>query len=73
MKTLAQLEKEAQSQLNCMEVPRMFLAIFPSGPKNGVFLDPYIGIIQIVGLEGVIYMSQLKGGFDIPASWVEGD
>ncbi len=56
MKTLAELEKIAQND----EKSRKFLIIHPkSGPWNGEFLDPFMGVIQIEGINGIVYSNQL--------------
>jgi hypothetical protein len=70
MKTLAALRTEAQQRKDSMEKPRLFLAIFPSGPYNGRFLDPYMGIIKINGLDGVFYAGDLDMD-NIQAIWAD--
>jgi hypothetical protein len=70
MKTLAELLCEAERQEDAMTNPRLFLAIFPSGPRNGRFLDPYLGIMQVNGFEGIFQV----GNFDlhrIQAIWAD--
>lgn len=43
MKSLIELEKEAQMNENRREM----LLIFPSGPCNGRWLDPYLGVFEL--------------------------
>lgn len=61
---------EAERQSDAMTNPRTFLAFFPSGPRNGLFLDPYMGLIQIKGIEGFILASDLDI-HSIPAIWAD--
>ncbi len=70
MKTLAELLTEAERQEDAMTNPRLFLAIFPSGPRNGRFLDPFLGVIQVYGFTGVFYATQLEM-HSIPAIWAD--
>ena len=70
MKTLNELRKEAQNRRDWQSNPRRFIAVFPSGPRNGQFLDPFLGALQVQGMEGVIHMCDLEL-FNIPAAWLD--
>jgi hypothetical protein len=69
MKTLAQLRAEAEQQEKPLDNPRMFLALFPVGPRNGKFVDPFLGLIQLKDSDKVIYVG--LEGHKIQADWVE--
>lgn len=70
MKTLLALQTEAQNQPDWQEKPRLFLAIFPSGPYNGHFLDPFLGAMLLKGIEGVVHARQIDMA-NIQAIWAD--
>lgn len=72
MKTLAELRAEAEHQDDALKNPRQFLANFPSGWRNGKFVDPFLGLMQIDDIPGVIYIGDLKA-FTIDAIWTDGN
>jgi len=41
---------DAKRQRDCMDNPRTFLALFPTGPRNGRFIDPYLALVEIDGI-----------------------
>ena len=70
MKTLAELLTEAERQEDALTNPRLFLAFFPGGTHNGRFLDPYLGVMEIIGITGVVYAGDFNM-HSISAIWVE--
>jgi len=68
MKSLAELQHESKRDGDMIN-PRLFLALFPTGPFNGKFLDPYLGLLEINGI-GIVKAHELNM-FDIPAIWAD--
>lgn len=70
MKTLLVLLEEAKNQKDWNTNPRTFLSIFPGGAQNGYFIDPWLGVMSIIGFDCDFYTKDFNMA-DIQAIWIE--
>ena len=58
--TLKDCEERAKEEgFDSME----FTAFFPAGPKKCVWLDAYMGLFRVEGLDGFVMVSQMEKMF----------
>ena len=66
MKLLKELRDEEKDRPGSLDAPRLFLAMFPVGARNGKFIDPWLGVFVLTGEPGRFNVSDFP---DVKALW----